>query len=146
MNYLKSVIVLFASVLMVQFATAQSKTKAKGTHKHATAAAYQCPMKCEGEKIYAKAGKCPVCKMNLKEVSTAATYQCPMKCEGGKTYVAAGKCPVCNMNLKEVATTAAYECPMKCEAGKSYAKEGKCPVCKMKLKAKQPQKKTTATA
>jgi len=28
--------------------------------------AYQCPMKCEGEKTYYKPGKCPVCKMNLQ--------------------------------------------------------------------------------
>lgn len=30
------------------------------------AAAYQCPMKCEGEKTYAQAGKCPKCGMDLK--------------------------------------------------------------------------------
>ena len=29
---------------------------------------YQCPMKCEGEKMYDKPGSCPVCKMDLKEV------------------------------------------------------------------------------
>ena len=29
---------------------------------------YACPMKCEGEKTYPAAGKCPVCGMNLKEV------------------------------------------------------------------------------
>jgi len=27
-------------------------------------------MKCEGDKMYAKAGKCPVCNMNLKAVSS----------------------------------------------------------------------------
>lgn len=32
------------------------------------AAAYECPMKCEGDKTYAEAGKCPVCKMDLKAV------------------------------------------------------------------------------
>lgn len=31
-------------------------------------AKYQCPMKCEGDKTYDKAGSCPVCKMDLKEV------------------------------------------------------------------------------
>lgn len=32
-------------------------------------AEYQCPMKCEDEKTYAdKDHKCPVCKMDLKEV------------------------------------------------------------------------------
>lgn len=37
-------------------------------HSHEEHATYQCPMKCEGEKTYAEAGKCPVCKMDLKEV------------------------------------------------------------------------------
>jgi hypothetical protein len=32
---------------------------------------YACPMKCEGEKTYAEAGKCPVCKMELQEVAMA---------------------------------------------------------------------------
>ncbi len=31
-------------------------------------AVYQCPMKCEGEKTYDKAGKCPKCGMDLKEM------------------------------------------------------------------------------
>jgi len=35
-------------------------------HQHA--ATYQCPMKCEGDKTYEKAGKCPSCGMNLEEV------------------------------------------------------------------------------
>ena len=39
-----------------------------GTKHEAHAAAYQCPMKCEGDKTYAEAGKCPVCKMDLKAV------------------------------------------------------------------------------
>jgi len=30
--------------------------------------AYQCPMKCEGDKTYDKPGTCPMCKMELKEV------------------------------------------------------------------------------
>ncbi|HCS18966.1 MAG TPA: hypothetical protein DIW47_00130 [Bacteroidetes bacterium] len=29
---------------------------------------YQCPMKCQGDTAYTTAGKCPVCKMDLKEV------------------------------------------------------------------------------
>ncbi len=35
-------------------------------------AAYQCPMKCEQEKSYAEKGNCPVCKMELKELTVAA--------------------------------------------------------------------------
>jgi len=26
---------------------------------------YQCPMKCEGDKVYDSPGNCPVCNMNL---------------------------------------------------------------------------------
>ncbi|CAN5334461.1 hypothetical protein BH09BAC5_BH09BAC5_18650 [soil metagenome] len=33
-----------------------------------TAGKYQCPMKCEGEKMYDSAGKCPSCKMDMKEM------------------------------------------------------------------------------
>lgn len=29
---------------------------------------YQCPMKCEGDKMYEEAGSCPKCGMDLKEV------------------------------------------------------------------------------
>lgn len=32
------------------------------------AAVYQCPMKCEGDKTHTEEGRCPVCKMYLKEV------------------------------------------------------------------------------
>ena len=38
-------------------------------HDKMAVAAYQCPMKCEGDKTYAdKDTKCPVCKMDLKKV------------------------------------------------------------------------------
>jgi transcription initiation factor IIE alpha subunit len=29
---------------------------------------YQCPMHCEGKKVYDKPGSCPVCKMKLVPV------------------------------------------------------------------------------
>ncbi len=32
--------------------------------------AYQCPMKCEGEKTYTQTGKCPVCGMDLDGIET----------------------------------------------------------------------------
>ena len=35
----------------------------------ADAKQYACPMHCEGEKPDAEAGKCPVCEMDLKEVT-----------------------------------------------------------------------------
>jgi multidrug efflux pump subunit AcrA (membrane-fusion protein) len=33
---------------------------------------YSCPMKCEGEKTYDQPGRCPVCKMKLKEMPAEA--------------------------------------------------------------------------
>lgn len=33
---------------------------------------YFCPMKCEGEKTYDQAGRCPVCRMKLKAVAPSA--------------------------------------------------------------------------
>ena len=92
------------AVFCITAAGAQSsKTKTKPTT--AATVVYQCPMKCEGEKTYSKAGKCPVCNMNLKAKATPVTakqYQCPMKCEGDKVYSKEGKCPVCNMALKKI--------------------------------------------
>lgn len=44
-------------------------------------AVYACPMKCEGEKVYAEPGKCPVCGMDLVAVdpaATATTYEMQM--------------------------------------------------------------------
>ena len=76
--------------------------------------AFACPMKCEGDKTYEKAGSCSVCGMDLKEVpkldedkselsdEMAMVYACPMKCEGDKTYDKEGSCPKCGMDLKEM--------------------------------------------
>lgn len=38
-----------------------------GEHLHADV--YQCPMKCEGDKTYAEAGKCPECGMDLEKIN-----------------------------------------------------------------------------
>ncbi len=88
--------------------TVNAQTKKHNTANHQHAMTYQCPMKCEGDKTYNKAGKCPTCNMNLKEFAKADaatnTYKCPMKCEAAKTYDKPGKCPKCNMNLKKVKT------------------------------------------
>jgi Cu2+-exporting ATPase len=32
---------------------------------------YQCPMKCEGDKVYDKPGQCPKCNMDLKKVEVS---------------------------------------------------------------------------
>lgn len=62
---------------------------------------YYCPMHCEGEKTYDKAGDCPVCGMPLvKEVEVANSkkgYTCPMHPEVIQDHP--GSCPICGMDL-----------------------------------------------
>ena len=62
---------------------------------------YYCPMFCEGEKVYDKAGDCPVCGMDLvkaPELSSAKTrYTCPMHPEIVQDQP--GDCPICGMDL-----------------------------------------------
>jgi len=74
----------------------KEKSKGKGTGK------FYCPMHCEGDKTYDKAGDCPVCGMDLVEeqnLSTSSTtqYTCPMHSEIVKDE--AGSCPICGMDL-----------------------------------------------
>ena len=86
---------------------------------------YYCPMECEGEKLYFKQGRCPVCNMFLVPIEERedhrnkpqtysktnlpesfkdkiCDYFCPMFCEGDKTYESDSGCPVCHMHLEEI--------------------------------------------
>lgn len=86
---------------------------------------YYCPMECEGEKLYFKQGRCPVCNMFLVPIEERedhrnkprtysktnlpesfkekiGDYFCPMFCEGDKTYESDSGCPVCHMHLEEI--------------------------------------------
>lgn len=47
--------------------TSESKRENISTEQAANAK-YQCPMKCEGDKVYDKPGSCPVCNMDLQKV------------------------------------------------------------------------------
>jgi Cu+-exporting ATPase len=62
---------------------------------------YYCPMFCEGEKVYDKAGDCPVCGMDLvkaPELTAAKTkYTCPMHPE--IVQDGPGSCSICGMDL-----------------------------------------------
>ena len=62
---------------------------------------YYCPMHCEGEKVYDKAGDCPVCGMDLvkaPELTVSKTvYTCPMHPE--VISETQGSCPICGMDL-----------------------------------------------
>ena len=62
----------------------------------------KCPMHCEGEKTYDKAGDCPICGMDLVEeqnISTNSSKQwtCPMHPEIVTNE--SGACPICGMDL-----------------------------------------------
>lgn len=63
---------------------------------------FYCPMHCEGDKTYDKAGDCPVCGMNLVEevklnTQGATQYTCPMHPEIIRDEP--GDCPICGMDL-----------------------------------------------
>ncbi len=61
---------------------------------------YYCPMHCEGEKLYDKAGDCPVCGMDLVQqarISQKTEYTCPMHPEIIRDEP--GACPICGMDL-----------------------------------------------
>ena len=94
----------------------------KPEDKISPSSVYFCPMECEGEKLYFKQGKCPVCGMFLapieerEEIREKAKntenqkvnlgkigeFYCPMFCEGDKTYPKNTGCPVCGMDLVQI--------------------------------------------
>jgi Cu2+-exporting ATPase len=74
----------------------EEKTSGKGT------GTFYCPMHCEGDKTYDKAGDCPVCGMDLVEEQNLSTsnseqWTCPMHPEVVKDE--SGPCPICGMDL-----------------------------------------------
>ena len=58
----------FLTLVLAAFLTLQNCNSNK---KHLSELNYQCPMQCEGNKLYAKPGSCPVCKMDLQCIETA---------------------------------------------------------------------------
>lgn len=67
---------------------------------------YYCPMHCEGEKLYDKAGNCPVCGMDLVQqasISQKTEYTCPMHPEIIRDEP--GACPICGMDLVLIAAS-----------------------------------------
>ncbi len=67
---------------------------------------FYCPMHCEGEKLYDKAGDCPVCGMDLVQqasISQKTEYTCPMHPEIIRDEP--GACPICGMDLVPMAAS-----------------------------------------
>ncbi|CAM4048568.1 heavy metal translocating P-type ATPase [Flavobacterium antarcticum] len=84
-----------------------SKSKASSKNEPGT---YYCPMHCEGEKVYDKAGDCPVCGMDLVKQPShnqATQYTCPMHPEIVEDEP--GSCPICGMDLVPMEPTESDE-------------------------------------
>ncbi len=99
-----------------------NKNIIKPEDKISPSSVYFCPMKCEGEKLYFKPGRCPVCNMflvpieeqenhknqktdqhkHLTKPDKIGEFYCPMFCEGDKTYPENVGCPVCGMDLVQI--------------------------------------------
>jgi Cu+-exporting ATPase len=157
----------------------KEKAKAKAccandNHQHTedktldTPSEYYCPMHCQGDKVYAEPGRCPVCGMYLEKgpetkektaeksccstkkesdkkailsaATVAGTYYCPMHCEGDKVYNKSGDCPVCGMDLVKAAELSIGKTLYTCPMHPEVVQDGpgSCPICGMDLVPMEP--------
>jgi hypothetical protein len=64
-----AVFLLTATMFLNSCGSKNTETQKENTVTEQTEVTmYQCPMKCEGEKMYNDPGQCPVCKMDLEMV------------------------------------------------------------------------------
>ncbi len=98
-----------------------TEEKTECTHSHDKPAAnsnankngngiFYCPMQCEDDKTYNKAGNCPSCGMDLVEqpqLAIASKYTCPMHPVIIKDEM--GSCPLCGMDLVPMEPTDSEE-------------------------------------
>jgi Cu(I)/Ag(I) efflux system membrane fusion protein len=103
-----SYIIWLAFFLLVAYACGK-KNHDHSVHGESTA--WQCPMKCEGEKTYPQPGSCPVCKMDLKPVEMATIHD--------------------HTDLHNDTVTVVYICPMHPEIVRN--EPGSCPICHMEM-------------
>ncbi|HSQ47819.1 MAG TPA: heavy metal-binding domain-containing protein [Lutibacter sp.] len=120
------ILIAMLSIGLFTMSTVKAQEKPKMKVEQMEKTAYACPMKCEGEKTYEKAGSCPKCKMDLKKVENAKKPSC---CEGMKKE--------CDMTHDKMDKT--YSCPM--HADIKSDKPGSCSKCGMNLKEKKMEMK-----
>ena len=90
--------------------TGEKKHKHEEIKHNHQAGKYYCPMHCEGDKVYDKAGDCPVCGMDLVQQPTViqnTQYTCPMHPEIIQDNP--GSCPICGMDLVPMEPTQSEE-------------------------------------
>lgn len=89
----------------------KKETKSHQHNHQQEAGKYYCPMHCEGDKVYDKAGDCPVCGMDLvkqpSSVMHSSQYTCPMHPEIIRDEP--GSCPICAMDLVPMQPTASED-------------------------------------
>ena len=66
---------IILSITIAAFSFSAVHAKATPNIAIADTVGYRCPMKCEGEKTYDKAGKCPVCNMKLSKLKAKKETQ-----------------------------------------------------------------------
>ncbi|HLO58821.1 MAG TPA: copper-translocating P-type ATPase [Bacteroidales bacterium] len=105
----------------------------KDTLQMAGGELYICPMRCEGDKTYPEAGRCPVCGMYLVPVKGGiqnTTHHESHTHEHQKVADSEQKEPVKNDGV-------IYTCPMHPQIRQN--KPGNCPICGMNLVPEKPQ-------
>lgn len=65
--HMKTIILIACGFLFAVMTSCKNNTSQNSKDE---VLAYQCPMKCEGEKTYNEPGTCPVCKMDLQQLKT----------------------------------------------------------------------------
>ncbi|WMJ71630.1 hypothetical protein RCC89_00365 [Cytophagaceae bacterium ABcell3] len=66
MRILISATALLVSILIASCGNNSNEESNSNAAEQVEPASYECPMKCEGDKMYAEKGTCPVCKMDLE--------------------------------------------------------------------------------
>lgn len=100
---------------------------------------FYCPMKCEGNKVYDKAGNCPVCNMHLVPVDDENHnhHHGEHKHEDNHEQHHHDERKHDTGHKTHSGGSGKYYCPMHCEGEKTYDKPGDCPVCGMHLKKEE---------
>jgi len=106
-------------------------------HNNTHSMFYQCPMKCEGEKVYDKPGDCPVCNMHLLIVEEIGMHD-KLNITGSQGEHDYGQHKehghvIHHESKSPLLVNGKYYCPMQCEADRTYDKPGDCPKCGMQL-------------
>lgn len=62
------ILLVFGSSVFVSCSNSEHHNEEHMEHHDGDHAMHQCPMKCEGDKMYDEPGKCPKCGMDLEAV------------------------------------------------------------------------------